>query len=87
MVDIPKRPVAGVTGVMRCLTQSSGNPQTLWERAVWEQSLLAIQALRSSRDRGVFIAGKPCSHTARSHIGLLALPVLSPATQPGETGA
>ncbi|OPG70958.1 hypothetical protein B1219_12005 [Pseudomonas ogarae] len=39
----------------------------LWERAVWEQSLLAIQALRSSRDRGVFIAGKPCSHTARSH--------------------
>ncbi|KQW34590.1 hypothetical protein ASC85_21480 [Pseudomonas sp. Root401] len=79
MVDIPKRPVAGVTGVMRCLDQSSGNPQTLWERAVWEQSLLAIQALRSSRDRGVFIAGKPCS---------LAFPVLSPATpQPGETGA
>ncbi|KIR14690.1 hypothetical protein PFLU4_43070 [Pseudomonas fluorescens] len=35
---------------------------------MWEQSLLAIQALRSSRDRGVFIAGKPCSHTARSHI-------------------
>ncbi|CAI8730284.1 hypothetical protein F7R20_15600 [Pseudomonas brassicacearum subsp. brassicacearum] len=39
----------------------------LWERALWEQSLLAIQALRSSRDRVVFIAGKPCSHKARSH--------------------
>ncbi|AUO49231.1 hypothetical protein C1C98_29220 [Pseudomonas ogarae] len=39
----------------------------MWERALWEQSLLAIQALRSSRDRGVFIAGKPCSHTARPH--------------------
>ncbi|AUM67941.1 hypothetical protein C0J56_02840 [Pseudomonas fluorescens] len=39
---------------------------------MWEQSLLAIQALRSSRDRGAFITGKPCSHKARSHIGLVS---------------
>ncbi|AOS40756.1 hypothetical protein A0U95_18830 [Pseudomonas brassicacearum] len=30
--------------------------------ALWEQSLLAIQAPRSMGARGAFIAGKPCSH-------------------------
>ncbi|KAB0525132.1 hypothetical protein F7R20_16560 [Pseudomonas brassicacearum subsp. brassicacearum] len=29
--------------------------------------MLAIQAPRYSRDRGVFIAGKPCSHKKSSH--------------------
>ncbi|OOG80596.1 hypothetical protein B0E42_26650 [Pseudomonas sp. A25(2017)] len=59
----------------------------LWERALWEQSLLAIQALRSSRDRGVFIAGKPCSHTARSHKSLPSSMRLSywKADHPGRT--
>ncbi|AUO44351.1 hypothetical protein C1C98_02300 [Pseudomonas ogarae] len=38
---------------------------------MWEQSLLAIQAPRYSRDRGVFIAGKPCSHNKTVPTGVL----------------
>ncbi|MBA1381491.1 hypothetical protein FHK92_27515 [Pseudomonas brassicacearum subsp. neoaurantiaca] len=39
MVDIPKRPVAGMTGKMRCLTQSSGITPNLWERACSRKGL------------------------------------------------
>ncbi|AXP05708.1 hypothetical protein DZG01_23160 [Pseudomonas fluorescens] len=35
--------------------------------ALWEQSLLAIQAPRFMGDRVAFIAGKPCSHRHCSH--------------------
>ncbi|MBD0683912.1 hypothetical protein CGA22_05205 [Pseudomonas sp. PSB18] len=57
-------------GMCRKYLDLVGDTDQMWERALWEQSLLAIQALRSSRDRGVFIAGKPCSHTTHSHKGL-----------------
>ncbi|OPG70441.1 hypothetical protein B1219_21735 [Pseudomonas ogarae] len=37
--------------------------QSLWEQSLWEQSLLAMNDNAVSLHyRGVFIAGKPCSH-------------------------
>ncbi|MNE61137.1 hypothetical protein D3C80_1563270 [compost metagenome] len=38
------------------------NEQSLWQRDLWEQSLLAIQAPRFRRYRVVCIASKLCSH-------------------------
>ncbi len=49
---------------------------------LWEQSLLAIQAPRFQRDRAVFIAGKPCSHTSFAPTGGLDKPSLSEVIAP-----
>ncbi|WP_122319510.1 hypothetical protein, partial [Pseudomonas corrugata] len=40
----------------------AGQPQILWQRHLWEQSLLATQTPPILKDCVGFIAGKPCSH-------------------------
>ncbi|OOG81317.1 hypothetical protein B0E42_25035 [Pseudomonas sp. A25(2017)] len=54
-------PSHGVWGVVDSALNAGAT--SLWlGKALWEQGLPAIQAIRSFRNRGACFAGKPCSH-------------------------